>query len=265
MKRILLIFLLVFAINLKTSAQEHKELFSDLDSVAKTNVGNNFYRIIKMLNYEYNQINDSLTIDERVVVSILKIDNNKKFQIVTINNKNKDIEELLNSFLLKSPPFPIENFEKGNNIEFITVKFDLKKYNYNGLKFNEVLIRQKEENKANRIDELDIYPSYGGNPEKFTDKEKALQNMNKTISKFIKKNFIYPDYALEKDIQGKTITSFIINREGEIRTIVSCFSHPILQNQALKIIENFPKFNPGIKDGKPVATNYQVPITFRLR
>lgn len=264
MKKILLV-LLVFVTILKTSAQEHKELFSDLDSIAKTNVGSNFYRIIRMMNYEYNQINDSLTSNERVIYSILKIDNKKKFQIVTINDKNKDIEELLNNFLLKSPPFPIENFENGNDIEFVTVKFDLKKYNYDGLKFEEVLIKQKEENKANRIDELDFYPSYGGNPEKFTNKEKAIQNMNNIISKFIKKNFQYPEYALEKDIQGKTMTNFIINKEGEIRTIISYFSHPVLQNQALTIIENFPKFNPGIKDGKPVATNYQVPITFRLR
>mgnify|MGYP005846694255 CR=1 FL=1 len=264
MRKILLV-LVVFCTTLKSSAQEYKDLFSDLDSIAKTNVGSNFYRIIRMMNYEYNQKNDSLTLSERVVYSMLKINDNKKFQIFAINDQNKDVEDLLNNFLLKSPPFPIENFKKGNEIEFITVKFDLKKYNYDGLKFEEVLIKQKEEIKTNRLDELDFYPSYGGNPEKFTDKEKALRNMNNTLSKFIKQNFKYPEYALEKNIQGKTISNFIINKEGDVRTIISYFSHPVLQNQALTIIENFPKFTPGIKDGKPVSTNYQVPISFKLR
>jgi hypothetical protein len=61
MKKIVLAFLLICVSSLKTSAQEYTELYSDLDSISKTNVGSNFYRILRMLNYEYNQINDSLT------------------------------------------------------------------------------------------------------------------------------------------------------------------------------------------------------------
>lgn len=265
MKKIVLAFLFICFLNLKTTAQEYSELYSDLDSISKTNVGSNFYRILRMFNYEYNQINDPLTKKERVISGIIKIDSNKKFQFVIINEENKDVEELLNNFFLKAPPFPIENFEKGKDLEYITVKFDLKKYNYEGEKFNDILIRQKEENKTNRIEELDLYPSYGGKPEKFTDKEKALESINNTINKVVRKNFKYPEYAMENDIQGRTITNFVINKEGEIRTIIVYFSHPVLQNQALKITEFLPTFNPGIKDGKPVSVNYQFPLTFRLQ
>ena len=265
MKKIVLAFLFICFLNLKTTAQEYSELYSDLDSISKTNVGSNFYRILRMFNYEYNQINDPLTKKERVISGIIKIDSNKKFQFVIINEENKDVEELLNNFFLKAPPFPIENFEKGKDLEYITVKFDLKKYNYEGEKFNDILIRQKEENKTNRIEELDLYPSYGGKPEKFTDKEKALESINNIINKVVRKNFKYPEFAMENDIQGRTITNFVINKEGEIRTIIVYFSHPVLQNQALKITEFLPTFNPGIKDGKPVSVNYQFPLTFRLQ
>ena len=174
MKKIVLVFLFICFSNLKTTAQEYSELYSGLDSISKSNVGSNFYRILRMLNYEYNQINDSLTKEERIIIGIIKIDSYKKFKFVIINEENKDIEELLNNLLLKAPPFPIENFEKGKDLEYLTVKFDLKKYNYEGEKFNDILIRQKEENKTNRLEELDLYPSYGGKPEKFSDKEKAL-------------------------------------------------------------------------------------------
>ena len=70
---------------------------------------------------------------------------------------------------------------------------------------------------------------------------------------------------MENDIQGRTITNFVINKEGEIRTIIVYFSHPVLQNQALKISVFLPTFNPGIKEGKPVSVNYQFPLTFRLQ
>ncbi|MDX9705842.1 MAG: energy transducer TonB [Weeksellaceae bacterium] len=265
MKKILLVFILVFSANIKTSAQEYSELYTGLDSISKTNVGSNFYRIFRMINYEYNQINDSLIMDERVVVGILKINNNKKFQFVHINEKNKDIEGFLNECLLKAPPFPIENIEKGKDLEYLTIKFDLKKYNYEGIKFDEILTQQKEENKTNRIEELDLYPSYGGKPEEFTDKEKAIESINIIINKVVRKNFKNPEYAMENDIQGRTITNFVINKEGQISTVVVYFSHPILQNQALNITEYLPTFNPGIKDGKPVSVNYQFPLNFRLQ
>ena len=39
------------------------------------------------------------------------------------------------------------------------------------------------------MNELDIYPSYGKKPEKFTNKEKSKDNLNQHIAKFIKKGF----------------------------------------------------------------------------
>ena len=99
MKKIVLVFLFICFSNLKTTAQEYSELYSGLDSISKSNVGSNFYRILRMLNYEYNQINDSLTKEERIIIGIIKIDSYKKFKFVIINEENKDIEELLNNLL----------------------------------------------------------------------------------------------------------------------------------------------------------------------
>lgn len=265
MKHIVSFLLIILSLNSRAYSQEYNELFSDMDSVAKTEISNHVYKIIKMLNYEYNQINDSLLVEERVVLTTLKIDSENKLSVFKINAINTDITESLNQWFKKAPPLPLEDLKKGAEIIFITTKFDLKKRDYEGLKFDEIIAFQKDENNNKKINELDIYPSYGKKPQKFTTKEKSHENMDKTIRGFIIKNFKYPDYALDRNIQGKTETNFIINTNGEIRTIVSYLSHPVLQNEAVSIIENFPKFNPGIKDGKPVATNYQVPITFRLK
>jgi hypothetical protein len=37
-----------------------------------------------------------------------------------------------------------------------------------------------------------------------------------------------------------------------------------LEAEALRVVESMPKWNPGIQGGKPVNTQYVLPIVFRL-
>lgn len=263
------IIFLLFSLLFFNSAfcQEYEDLFLKMDSIAEKSPASYAFRIFSMLNYEYNHSSEIVVKDKTEIIATFKLNNENKFEIVFIDNNNKDLESSINNWLKKAPQLPIKKFDKKfPKLEFISVKFDLKKTDYKAFTFEDI-IKRKNENTDNSksLIELDLYPSFGKQKKKYSNKEDALKNLNKAIEKMIVKNFTYPPFAAERNIQGKTLINFIINKEGEIRTMVSCYSHPVLQLQGISIVSKFSKFNPGKKDGENVNVRYSLPLTFRLQ
>jgi TonB family protein len=82
---------------------------------------------------------------------------------------------------------------------------------------------------------------------------------------YISQSLIYPEKAQEWGIQGKVIVTFIIDIDGSIKDAkISKRVHPKLDEEALRLINNMPKWKPGRQKGKPVRVNYTVPISFIL-
>ena len=80
---------------------------------------------------------------------------------------------------------------------------------------------------------------------------------------FIGRNTNYPRTARENGIHGKVYISFVVEMDGSISNVrVSTRIHPLLDNEALRVIGALPKFKPGTQGGKPVRVSYSVPINF---
>ena len=263
MKKIITILLVI--ISTKGYTQEYPALYEKMDSIAEKSVFGHVYRILDMCNFEYNQLDAVLIKEEREILATMKLDSLGKFKVIQINDANREIANNINDWLLKAPSLPLEKFKEANKLDYFSMKFDLTKKNYEKSNYNEIIAIKNANTDIRRISELDIYPSYGNKPEKFTTKEKSKDNLNQNIAKFIKKSFKYPEFALENNIQGKVETAFIINKDGKIRTIISCQAHPILQQEALHIVSSFPIFNPGIKEDKTVNVSYMFPLNFKLQ
>lgn len=265
MKNIFFIFLLL--VSNCVTAQEYKGLFAEIDSISQTSPSVYLGRILSMLNYEYNHSTFKKTDKSKDIIITLKTTEEKKLKIVYIDSKNLELEEAINQWLTKTPPIPIDKFKDlPTEFNFVSLKFVLKTIDYKGLTFDELIeLKNSKDENSNSLNEIDIYPSYGKKKDKYSNKEKASKNLDKFISDFIKKEFKYPDYAAENNIQGKTIINFIINKEGDVKTIYSYCSHPILQLQGIDIIKKLPKFNPGFQNGKPVNVRYALPLTFKLK
>ncbi len=81
----------------------------------------------------------------------------------------------------------------------------------------------------------------------------------------IAKRIIYPNPALEKGIQGTVFVSFIINKNGDITDAhISKSVDPILDKEALRVVNSLPKWKPGKQSGKAVDVPYTVPVEFFL-
>lgn len=87
------------------------------------------------------------------------------------------------------------------------------------------------------------------------------------IINFIAKNTTYPEKAKEKNITGKVIVRFVVEKDGTVTGAEVLKSvDPLLDAEALRVVSSLPKFEkPGIKDGKAVSVYYMIPISFALQ
>ena len=85
------------------------------------------------------------------------------------------------------------------------------------------------------------------------------------LFKFIADNTKYPEAAKADTIQGKVIVRFIVNTEGNTEGITVLKSvHPLLDAEAVKVVNLLSGFKPGMQGGKAVNVWYMVPINFSL-
>ena len=84
--------------------------------------------------------------------------------------------------------------------------------------------------------------------------------------KYIQENLIYPKQALKKQIQGRSICQFIVEKDGSISHIqvVRSSGNKSLDRAAIRVIKTMPKWTPGRLQGKIVRTHYVIPVNFRI-
>jgi len=87
------------------------------------------------------------------------------------------------------------------------------------------------------------------------------------ILNFIARNTIYPAEAKTKAIQGRVVVKMVVVKDGSVTHVeILQGVDPLLDAEALRVVGTLPKFEkPGILNGKPVAVNYMIPITFKLK
>jgi TonB family protein len=67
-----------------------------------------------------------------------------------------------------------------------------------------------------------------------------------------------------ENISGRVVLKFVVEKDGSIGDVQVIRSlDPRLDAEAIRVVKSFPKWTPGIKDGKSVAVWYAIPITFR--
>ena len=86
------------------------------------------------------------------------------------------------------------------------------------------------------------------------------------LMSFLSKNIKYPASAMAKNVQGRVIVQFVIEKDGtptefEIMRSVN----PDLDAEALRVMKEMPKWKPGMQRGQVVRVKYTLPVTFRLQ
>ncbi len=86
------------------------------------------------------------------------------------------------------------------------------------------------------------------------------------LMSFLSKNIKYPASAMAKNVQGRVIVQFVVEKDGtptEFKVIRSV--DPDLDAEALRVMKEMPKWKPGMQRGQVVRVKYTVPVTFRIQ
>jgi TonB family protein len=82
--------------------------------------------------------------------------------------------------------------------------------------------------------------------------------------KFLSSNIMYPAEAAKKNIEGRVVCQFVIAKDGTITNPKVLRSvDPLLDAEAIRVINQMPKWIPGEDKGKAVNVKYTLPILFR--
>lgn len=83
--------------------------------------------------------------------------------------------------------------------------------------------------------------------------------------KWLGQNIKYPADAKEKGVQGRVIVQFVVEKDGTIvNAKVVRGVDPDLDAEALRVVNQSPKWKPGKQKGEAVRVKYTLPIMFRL-
>lgn len=112
------------------------------------------------------------------------------------------------------------------------------------------------------IEQVPLFPGCEKEP-----KSKQFDCFQEQMQKHIKKNFSYPERAMEDGTQGKVNVEYLIGTDGKVTVlrVKGPKGTELLEKEAKRIIEKLPQLKPGKQRNKAVKVRHVVPITFKLQ
>ena len=104
-------------------------------------------------------------------------------------------------------------------------------------------------------------------PFQLVEKKPTFNGGNaKEFSKWVNANLIYPEKAKDLSIQGRITLQFTVSKTGKVQDVkVLRGIHPLLDNEALRVVSASPDWTPGNQKGRMVDVTYTFPVIFQLR
>ncbi|MBO4446605.1 MAG: TonB family protein [Bacteroidales bacterium] len=119
---------------------------------------------------------------------------------------------------------------------------------------NESELGRKGKHPAVAYYECDVKPTFLGS----SDPKRFLE-------KWVYAYLHYPEEAVKKGIQGRVTVEFVIDAKGNVRDArVLHGVHPLLDDEAVKVVGASPKWKPGRINGRPVACRVSTYVEFIL-
>lgn len=120
--------------------------------------------------------------------------------------------------------------------------------------------------KKKQVTEQNLPPTADSKVFTVVEQKPEFVGGNKALIQYLAKNIKYPKQAKKKGIQGRVFVSFIIEKDGSV-------SHAKIlkgigggcDKEALKVVEQMPKWIPGKQSGENVRVAFTLPINFKLK
>lgn len=98
------------------------------------------------------------------------------------------------------------------------------------------------------------------------DQDPKFPGGNTAMHKYIQKEFTHPKEAKKQNVHGRIFLKFVVNKDGSVDAVnilrgggektLGC------DKEAIRVIKNLPKFEPGIYNGEPTYCSFVLPLTY---
>lgn len=85
------------------------------------------------------------------------------------------------------------------------------------------------------------------------------------LAQYLAKNIQYPDLARQNNLTGRVFVTFVVEKDGSVGQV------KVLRDigggcgaEAMRVVKSMPKWKPGKQRGKPVRTQFNLPVNFDL-
>lgn len=100
----------------------------------------------------------------------------------------------------------------------------------------------------------------------YTEIAPAYPGGQASLESYITNNIEYPQEAIDNDAEGTVSVLFTIDENGNIANVKTAgdklgFG---LEEEAIRVVSDMPKWIPGTIKGKNVKTWYTIPLTYKL-
>lgn len=129
-----------------------------------------------------------------------------------------------------------------------------------------IMIEDSKRSDIFNFQEVDSQPLYSGCDELGDEKDK-FRCFKEKLKQLLKSNFKYPKTALENNISGRVIISFVISKKGNVKDIKVIRSiDKSIDEEAIRLVSLIPKMSkPALHNEVPVPVAFILPITFKPR
>lgn len=124
------------------------------------------------------------------------------------------------------------------------------------------LISTTRDTSTKIVEEMPRFP--GCEEMKLSLEELTKCSQDKLLA-YMNENLKYPRKSRAKNIQGKAIIQFVVDKNGEIIDVKALNGvSDDIKKEALKLVRQMPRWKPGTQGGRPVKVLFTLPIQFRL-
>ena len=111
------------------------------------------------------------------------------------------------------------------------------------------------------VEDMPLFP--GCDEVKAKDKKRICAE--EKMSDFIYENLNYPEAAKEASTEGTVVIRFVVNKDGSVsKAVIVRDIGKGCGAEALRVVNNMPKWEPGKQRGRPVNVQYNLPVKFNL-
>jgi protein TonB len=205
--------------------------------------------------------NIGLVITLLIVVMAFEYHSNDNTDIVDLSNNRNNLDEIIEVPPTEQPPPPPPKIQQPVIIE-VPDEEEIK---------DEIKIEiDVEVTTDTKVEEIRIAPIV----EEKEDVDQIFLVVEETATpkggmsafyKFVADRMKYPAQARRMGIEGRVFVEFVINRDGSITDVKAIKGIGAgCDEEAVRVVQSAPPWNPGKQRGKPVRQRYVVPIIFKL-